>query len=294
MARQLFPHLFGRTTTAAADICEFGSLKNYETSYRRLAQLLGRNEKIPPPGEIGFLDSIQNRGAHPGTISLREFLFLTAFTSILAPQHAIEVGTLAGFSAALITAAIHRQHPNRKGILVDTIDRNTHSVVEPDKLVGFQIPDIIPDFPNAVHVHAPADSSAIGEFARRDEVELVFIDADHQHPRPLLDLLRAAPYVRNGGWILLHDIKLGMMGLKPGEVDHKLSAAAAYGAEWLFDYWPFRKIAGGNIGAVQLPSRKAAVIPTALRLMTRPFEMRTTSHAKIRGALYDCLAELLR
>lgn len=60
----------------------------------------------------------------PGTIGLREFLFLTAFASIVAPQRAIEIGTLAGFSAAVIAAALHRRHPDRKGCFVDTIDRN--------------------------------------------------------------------------------------------------------------------------------------------------------------------------
>jgi predicted O-methyltransferase YrrM len=274
------------------EICEFDSLKNYDVTYRHLAESLDHREKVLPPGEIEFLFSIRNRGVHPGTISLREFLFLTAFTSILAPQRAIEVGTLAGFSAALIAAAIHRRRPAQRGVLVTTIDRNTHSVIEPDKPVGFQIPDIIPDLPDAVRVHSPANSSAIREFAGRDELQLVFIDADHQHPRPLLDLLRAAPCVGSGGWILLHDIKLGTIGLKPGQAVQRMGPTASYGAEWLFDYWPFRKIAGGNIGAVQLPPRKSAIIPTALRLMTLPFEMSASSHARIRRALYACLAEL--
>src|SRR5713226_1585293 len=106
MARQLFPYLFRSIARSAAEICEFDSLKNYQASYRRLAQFLGHGEKASPPGEIDFLLSVQNRGAHPGTISLREFLLLTAFTSILAPQRAIEIGTLAGFSAAIIAAAI--------------------------------------------------------------------------------------------------------------------------------------------------------------------------------------------
>jgi predicted O-methyltransferase YrrM len=154
-------------------------------------------------GEIDFLASIENRGAHPGTIGLRDYLFLSAFASILAPERAVEIGTLAGFSAAIIAAALHRRHPNSKSVLVETIDKNTHSVAENDKQVGFQIPEIIPDFSHLVRVHAPAESEAIKQFAARGEFQFVFIDANHQHPQPLLDLLRAAPYVCNGGWILL-------------------------------------------------------------------------------------------
>jgi predicted O-methyltransferase YrrM len=282
--RKLFPYLFGKIEKSVPEICEFDSLKNYEMNYRRLAQFLGGCERVPPLGEVEFLRSIQNRGTHPGTIGLREFLFLTAFVSIVAPQRAIEIGTLAGFSAAVIAAALHRRHPDRKGIFVDTIDRNTHSVVDADKPVGFQISDIIPHLPGAVRVHAPADSSIVRELAGRDELELVFIDADHQHPRPLLDLLRIAPHIQCGGWILLHDITLGSKGV---------AAKKRFGAEWLFAEWPFGKISSANIGAVQMPGEKTAIIPMALRLMKLPFEMSVASHRKIRRALYGSVAELL-
>jgi predicted O-methyltransferase YrrM len=293
VARKLFPYLFGRIARSTAEVCEFGSLENYETSYRRLARLLGHSEKVPPPGEMEFLYSIQNRGAHPGTIGSHEFLFLTAFASILAPERAIEIGTLAGFSAAVIAAAIRRQHPDQNGILVDTIDRNTHSVVEADKAVGFQIPDIIPNFANAVRVHAPADSGIVRELAGRDELQFAFIDADHRHPSPLLDLARLTPYVRSGGWIVFHDIQWGTMGRKAVEAGQTLRWGASYGAEWLFDRWPFRKISGGNIGAIQLPDEKSALIPFALRLMRLQFEITGKDARRTPLALYQSLFELL-
>jgi hypothetical protein len=184
VARALFPYLFRRIATSAVESCEFDSLKNYETTYRRLALLLGRDQACVSTGEIEFLFSVEDRGAHPGTIALRDYLFLSAFASIVASERAVEIGTLAGFSAAIIAAALHRPHPEQKGVLVETIDRNTHSVVDSAKPVGFQIPDIIPHFADAVRVHAPADSALIGELATREELQLIFIDADHQHPRP--------------------------------------------------------------------------------------------------------------
>jgi predicted O-methyltransferase YrrM len=294
IARALFPYLFRRLAPCAVESCEFESLKSYETNYRRLARILGRDQEHLPAGEFEFLESVENRGRHPGTISLREYLFLSAFASILAPERAVEIGTLAGFSAAIIAGALHRRHPEQKGVLVETIDKNTHSVVDNDKPVGFQIPDIIPHFPNAVRVHAPAESEAIKEFAVRGELQLVFIDANHQHPQPLLDLVRAAPYVRSGGWILLHDIKLGTLGRASIESDHNVRRGASFGAEWLFGYWPFRKIAGGNIGAVQIPVQKTAIIPAALRLMALPFEMRVSSHVMVQRQLYQSLAALAR
>ena len=292
MARRLFPYLFAKLAPSAVESCEFQSLKSYEADYRRLARILGRDQERLPDGEIDFLESVGSRGAHPGTIGLRDYLFLSAFASILAPERAVEIGTLAGFSAAIIAAALHRRHPNPKGVLVETIDKNTHSVVENDKQVGFQIPDIIPDFPNAVRVNAPADSEAIKEFASHGELQLVFIDANHQHPQPLLDLLRAAPYVRSRGWILLHDIKLGTLGRSNIKADHNVRRGASFGAEWLFEYWPFGKVAGGNIGAIQMPVQKTAIIPAALRLMALPFEITVSSHAIVQRQLYQSFCDL--
>jgi len=200
---------------------------------------------------------------------------------------------LAGFSAAVIAGAIRRQYPDRRGTLVDTIDRNTHSVVEADKPVGFQIPDIIPNFANAVRVHAPAASQIVRELAGRDELHFAFIDADHRHPRPLLDLARLTPYVRSGGWIVFHDIQWGTMGRKAVEAGQTLRWGASFGAEWLFDRWPFRKISGGNIGAIQLPDEKRALVPFALRLTRLQFEITGKDARRTPLALYQSLFELL-
>ena len=40
--------------------------------------------------------------ADPGAIGLEDSFFLTAFASILAPRRVVELGTLTGFSAALL------------------------------------------------------------------------------------------------------------------------------------------------------------------------------------------------
>jgi predicted O-methyltransferase YrrM len=293
MAPKLFPYLFGKIQESMPAVCEFDSLENYEIQYTRLAQLLGGGKSLPPPGEMEFLRSIQNRGTHPGTIDLPEFLFLTAFASIIAPQRAIEIGTLAGFSAAVIAAALHRRDTDKKISFVDTIDRNTRSIIDPTKPVGFQIPEIIPHLPDAVRIHAPADSARIRELARHDELEFVFIDGDHQHPRPLLDLLRVAPYMRSDGWILLHDITLGSMGVAAKNRQESIPYRPSFGAEWLFAAWPFRKISNANIGAIQMPGKKPAIIPMALRLMKLPFEMSVSSHPKVQRALDESIVELL-
>lgn len=227
-----------------------------------------------------------------GTIHVGDCLFLTAFVSILAPSRAIEIGTLGGFSAAVIAAAIRRQHPDEKRILVETIDRNTHSLLEPDKAVGFLLRDMFPAFAEAVRVHVPADSGIVHKFAAPDEIEFAFIDADHQHPRPLLDLVRLGPVLRSGAWVVFHDVRLGTHTAEKGDLA-SLAFGAPFGAECFFENWPFRKISGGNIGAVQIPADKSAMVAPALRLMDLPFEVNPGDESRRdRRALHQNLVQL--
>ena len=294
--RTLAPFVFTpapEPTTAA--VCEFHSLEDYSFTYARLANLLGRPEQVPASGEIDFLRSIQNRSVHSvGAIGVSEYFFLTAVASILAPVRAVEIGTSSGFSSALLAAALQRRHPHGQVPFVDTIDLHSRYLVDQTKAIGFEIPDLLPHLPDSVRVHTSRESDFIGELAQRDEMAFFFIDADHQHPWPLLDLLRVVPSARNAGWILLHDIELGTMGANAKETGRPLSYGAPFGAEWLFNQWPFPKITGGNIGALQLPLIKTAIVPTALKLMALPFEMDISSHRRMRHALYRTLVELTK
>jgi predicted O-methyltransferase YrrM len=149
---------------------------------------------------------------HPGGISGQDYFFLTAIDSILAPRRAIEIGRLTGFSAAIIVAAIYWQHGNRDEILVETIDLSRQCIVEEMQPTGFEIPRLIPDLASTVRVHTRRGSEFVREIGAREEFGLAFIDADHRHPWPLLDVIRLAPYVQTAGWIVLYDIQLGTYG----------------------------------------------------------------------------------
>lgn len=273
--RRLLPYLSAGAPASSSEVCEINSLAEFETGYARLAAMLGRAGKIPPPGEAEFLRTMVNQPMqHPGTIEASDYFFLTAFVSILAPQRVIEIGTLTGFSAAIIAAALRRQAGEDRSRWVDTIDHARNCFIDQTRLTGFEIAEAFPELASMIRLHVPHDSTHVGKLAKPGELEIGFIDADHQHPFPLLDLLRLAPYLRRGGWILLHDIQLGTKARKAKGADPTLRWGAAEGAEWLFESWPFRKISGGNIGAVQLPDERSALIPFALRLMSRPYEIK--------------------
>jgi predicted O-methyltransferase YrrM len=276
------------------DVGEFKSFEQFEIKYRQLAEELGHPGKIPAPGEMDFLHAMVDLDdvRYPGGIGSRDYFFLTALVSILAPRRVIEIGTLTGFSTAIIAAAVYRQHGNDSEITVETIDCHTHCSIDRTRPIGFEIPDLIPDLVSTVRVHTGRESDLVRELAARDEFGLAFIDADHRHPWPLLDVLRLAPSIKSGGWILLHDIQLGTYGQAEREAGKELEAGTPYGAEWLFERWPFRKIRSFHIGAIELPRRKDALIPFALDLMAEPFEITGKTANRIRRALYRSFADL--
>lgn len=278
------------------DVGEFKSFEQFEIKYRQLAGELGCPGKIAAPGEMDFLHAMValDDVRYPGGIGSRDYFFLTALVSILAPRRVIEIGTLTGFSTAIIAAAIDRQHGAASApITVETIDADTHCMVDTTRPIGFEIPELIPDLASRVRVHTGCESDLVSRIASRGEFGLAFIDADHRHPWPLLDVLRLAPYIETGGWILLHDIQLGTYGKAEREAGKQLEGGTPYGAEWLFDRWPFRKIRSFHIGAIELPANKESLIPFALTLLDEPFEITGKTAQRVRRALYRSFPPLL-
>ena len=259
-----------------------GSNEEYATAYAKLAVAIGGREKTPPLEEWQVIRQLLNKRANPsGSLGPADCFLLAAFVSIIRPRRMIEIGTGSGFSSALLASIMQLQEPNLRAPWLDTFDVQTKYFGDATLPVGFEIRRLIPEFPELVRVHAPGESSLVGKLTDKNELELVFIDGNHQHPCVLLDLLRIAPYLRGGSWVLLHDIRLGTLVEESRHTAAPLPFKAVFGAEWLFNDWPWSNIDGGNIGAIQLPQHKKALQRFARSMMKRPLEVCEESYCRM-------------
>ena len=132
------------------------------------------------------------------------------------------------------------------------------------------------------------DARRIFQSVKPGAFDFVFIDANHSHPWPLLDLLHLATVVKPESWFALHDIELPV--LHPQFQVH--------GPKWLFEAWPFNKVHGvgpsQNIGAVQLPADLTELVPMALELIDRPWQHAPTAwHVALPDVFREVTASLV-
>src|SRR5690606_413497 len=136
---------------------------------------------------------------------------------------------------------------------------------------GAAVQELYPGHRATWHLDTNTDARRVRAALVPGSVDLCFIDANHYHPWPLLDLLQIAPLLRPEAWVVLHDIELPRLHPR----------FQAHGPQWLFEAWPFNKIHGlggsENIGAVQLPADLTSLVPMALNLLERPWEHTPTT-----------------
>lgn len=263
------------------DICD---VRRYRSEYRVLAQALGVPSALPAPGEVEFLCELtETRRSSFGMLPVPDILFAAALASILSPQVVIEIGTASGFSAAVLARmiALRRQQADAmpNGTLVHTIDYKAQYCEDPTKPVGFGIELLTPELREHIAVHPLQDSSYCRQLLRFGELLLAFVDGNHRHPWPLLDVLQIQRLMRSG-WILMHDIDLPALTERARAAGQRVDYVPSSGAKYVFDFWPGDKISGGNIGAIKTPENPRSLRSFVAKLRQLPPEVSAGSWKK--------------
>jgi glycosyltransferase involved in cell wall biosynthesis/predicted O-methyltransferase YrrM len=206
-----------------------------------------------------------------GFINHGDAEFLLELVTGLNPRSVLEVGVASGASSAALLFALDHLAPTLGERRLISCDVRATCYFDDARATGSAVQDMYPDHRTAWTLDTSLDARRLAQKARPGSVDLLFIDANHAHPWPLLDLLHLAVAAKPGSWVALHDIELPV--LHPQFQVH--------GPKWLFEAWPFNKIHGvgvsQNIGAVQLPVDPAALVPLALALLDRPWEHAPTA-----------------
>jgi predicted O-methyltransferase YrrM len=218
-----------------------------------------------------------------GGISGGDAEFLLELVSGVRPHSVLELGVASGASSAALLFALDRLgHETR---VLHSCDVRGTCYFDAERATGSAVDEMYPQRRTRWVLDTNSDARRISQALPAASMDLSFIDANHSHPWPLLDLLHIAVIARPCSWIALHDIELPT--LHPQYQVH--------GPQWLFQAWPFNKVHGVdgsvNIGAVQLPADLRDLVPLSLALLERPWEHTPTSwHV----ALPDVFSEVSR
>jgi len=198
-----------------------------------------------------------------GGCSLGDLAFLGDRVAEIQPALVVEIGVAAGTSSAALLHALDQLPPPRR---LYSVDVRPTCYFDASKATGAAVDEMYPTYQTRWIRDFDADARKAGLTMPLGAVDFAFIDANHHHPFPLLDVLHLAPVMRPGAWIALHDIELPR--LYPQFQSH--------GPMWLFELWPGETIRGTgdaeNIGAVQMPAELETLVPMACALLERKWE----------------------
>lgn len=195
-----------------------------------------------------------------GYIGWHDARFLYTRIRIRQPELVVEIGTASGISTAIAAAAAPH---------VDTWDIAERFYADRNRHTGDAAREMLP--PELLERVTFRKGTVRDLPYPPDSLDLAFIDADHRHPWPCLDLLGILDHMRAGSEILLHDINLPLTD----------SASNVTGAKILYDGLDLHKTPDPhgtppNIGSIFIPANKDSVRKQLRALIDRhPWETET-------------------
>lgn len=203
-----------------------------------------------------------------GSVSQNDARFLFNTATQARVSHVVELGTGSGFTAGLLCHALHVNH--RSGNIgpdfdIVTYDESLTVYYAPKRRVGDAAREqLSPALLRRITFRNPATALNIARDYAADSIEFLFIDANHRHPWPALDLFALLDALRPGATVVMHDINLPLVN--PQFQD--------WGAKYLFDGLETMKDVPDdgevpNIGRFVIPEDKARLKAQILDVLVR-------------------------
>jgi predicted O-methyltransferase YrrM len=243
--------------------------------------------------ERPWLDEFARRTGAPewvrGHVNYRDALLLWDLVEATRPDTIVEIGTASGVSTGQLAAAGEFFGGTRTaGAGVWSFDIAERCYFDSSRPVGAAAFEAVPHLAQRIHLHPGTTCIDAARRFGAGEVDLAFIDGDHRHPAPTLDVLALLYAVRPGGWMILHDIEL----TEVAKVAKNKDWDVVTGAESLFHAWPFEKVqpmhdepSMNNIGAIRLPDDPGDAAAFLLDHLRRPWETQGLLQGAVEAAL---------
>ena len=289
------------------DVVLYSSREHEREMHRRLAKVDVRHVLLYADSPVQPEDTTATRlrrrfgHAHAATAELRDMYhppawvqggcsggdaeFLLEMVAAFNPRVVLELGVASGTSSAALLFSLDQLPEGEADRLLYSGDVRRTCYFDPSRATGAAVHDMYPKHRTTWLLDTDTDARRVRQTLPVGCVDFTFIDANHSHPWPLLDLLHISTLVRPESWIALHDVELPRL----------YPQFQVHGPQWLFEAWPFNKIHGVegsmNIGAVQLPADLERLVPMALDLLRRPWEHAPTTWDVQLPEIYGAVSE---
>lgn len=194
----------------------------------------------------------------------------------LRPSSIIEIGTASGISTCAMALALLDSGCSptdaQGNPRITTLDLHTHCFFDRTRTVGSAIAELSAPAAQCVRICPGCTSTDLPRLMQGHTADFAFIDGDHRHPMPALDLLWVQCCMTPGSWIALHDIALPRL----------LGRDIERGAAALYSWWPFEKttglpaptgsVGGDNLGLIRLPPDEPITASLLAPLLNQPWE----------------------
>jgi len=189
-----------------------------------------------------------------GTISHLDARYLFGRVMLAPDGPVIEVGTASGVSTAVLATALElaaeQEAPGSRRELY-TYDISPHFYADPARRTGDAAREMLSAEALARISFRTVSAASVTPDHGTGSIDFLFLDANHRHPMPAVDLLAVVEALRPGAEVILHDINLPLM--RPDIAD--------WGAKHVFDGLRAEKRVDPE---VELPNIGSVIIPEDL------------------------------
>ncbi|MDJ0554513.1 MAG: sulfotransferase [Microcoleaceae cyanobacterium MO_207.B10] len=140
-----------------------------------------------------------------GSISAKEAMFLQEGIEKNKPQKFLELGTASGLSTGFIAMFMNKNNNNTE---LFTIDLDETFWADRNQKTGFLAEKICPNGNININYFRNMNSTQIPNLFEEQKIDMAFIDANHQHPWPTLDMMSILPFMNKGSLVYHHDLAL--------------------------------------------------------------------------------------